>query len=272
MINMDYAASEVQSILAMLDANELPEVYRYLTGILEEDGSVSDGPLAIANALMDLDKPLIFPEFLIGFIEDMYQLEIAEGNDDAMNDLGAQCYGGNRGFGQSFDKAVMYYQMAAAKGNRPAQENLGYCYYYSRDGKPDYEKAFHYFALGAFDGHLVSLYKIGDMYLNGLYVPKNEKEAFCIYVRCMETMTQQAEGRVAGPVLLRLGGLFLDGIGTEEDAKSALVCFQKAESFLYDMVLGGDDMYRRSLAEAIDGQAQARKKLTEQLPEKTWDH
>ena len=88
----------------------------------------------------------------------------------------------------------------------------------------------------------------------------------------METMTQQAEGRVAGPVLLRLGGMFLDGIGTEEDAKSALVCFQKAESFLYDMVLGGDDMDRRSLAEAIDGQAQARKKLTEQLPEKTWNY
>ena len=272
MIPMDYVSSEVQSILAMLDAGEFPEAYRYLTGILDEDGSVSDGPLAIANALMDLDKPLIFPEFLIGFIEDMYQLEIAEGNDDAMNDLGAQYYGGNRGFGQSFDKAVKYYRMAADRGNRPAQENLGYCYYYGRDGKPDYEKAFHYFALGAFDGHLVSLYKIGDMYLNGLYVPKNEKEAFCIYVRCMETMTQQAEGRVAGPVLLRLGGLFLDGIGTEEDAKSALVCFQQAESFLYDMVLSGDDMYRRSLAEAIDGPAQARKKLTEQLPEKTWNH
>ena len=29
MINMDYVASEVQSILAMLDASELPEVYRY---------------------------------------------------------------------------------------------------------------------------------------------------------------------------------------------------------------------------------------------------
>ncbi len=110
------------------------------------------------------------------------------------------------------------------------------------------------------------------MYLNGLYVPKNEKEAFCIYVHCMDTMTQQAEGRVAGPVLLRLGGMFLDGIGTEEDAKSALVCFQKAESFLYDMVIGGDDMYRRSLAEAIDGQERARRKLAGQLPASSWSH
>ncbi|MBP0985422.1 MAG: sel1 repeat family protein [Oscillospiraceae bacterium] len=215
---------------------------------------------------------MVFPECLIGFIEEMFQLEIAEGNNNAMNDLGAQYYGGNRGFEQSFDEAVTYYKMAAAKGNRPAQENLGYCYYYGRDGKPDYEKAFHYFALGAFDGHLVSLYNIGDMYLNGLYVPKNEKEAFYIYVHCMDTMTQQAEGRVACPVLLRLGGMFLDGIGTEEDAKSALVCFQKAESYLYDMVIGGDDMYRRSLAEAIDGQARARQKLTGLLPESSWSY
>lgn len=265
MINMDYVATEVQSILAMLDAGEFPGVYSYLAGILDEDGRVSDGPNVIANTLMDLDRPLKFPEYLIGFIEDMYQLEIAEGSDDAMNDLGAQYYDGSRGFEQSFDKAVMYYQMAAAKGNRPAQENLGYCYYYGRDGMPDYEKAFHCFALGAFDGHLVSLYKIGNMYLNGLYVPKNEKEAFCIYAHCMDTMTQQAEGRVAGPVLLRLGGMFLDGVGTDEDAKSALVCFQKAESYLYDMVRNGNDMYRRSLAEAITGQARARKKLAELL-------
>ena len=110
MINMDYVASEVQSILAMLDAGTFPEVYHYLTGILDEDGSVSDGPLVIANTLTGLDKPQVFPEFLIGFIEDMYQLEIAEGNDDAMNDLGAQYYDGSRGFEQSFDKAVMYFR------------------------------------------------------------------------------------------------------------------------------------------------------------------
>ena len=42
---------------------------------------------------------------------------------------------------------------------------------------PDYQKAFHYFLLGALDGHLISLYKIGDMYLNGYHVEKNEKRA-----------------------------------------------------------------------------------------------
>ena len=108
------------------------------------------------------------------------------------------------------------------------------------------------------------------MYLHGLYVPKNEKEAFHVFMRCIETITVQAEGRVAGPVYLRLGKMFFDGLGTDQDYKSALVCFQKAEAFLYDMVLKGDVMYRRSLDAAIEGQANARAKLAEELLENTW--
>ena len=270
MIDMSYVSIEVQSVLGMLNADKQPGVYGYLASLPGADNAVSAQPYVIANTVLGLDKPEPFPGFLIDFITDMFQFEIAEGNDSAMNDLGAQYYSGNRGFEQSFEKAVHYYQMAADRGNRQAQENLGYCYYYGRDGRPDYEKAFHYFALGAFDGHLISLYKIGDMYLNGLYVPKNEKEAFYIYMRCIETMTQQTEGRAAGPVYLRLGRMFLEGIGVDQDFRSALICYQKAEACLCDMVLDGDVMYRRSLEAAIAGQAKAREKLAEKLPEDSW--
>lgn len=271
MIDMSYVSTEVQSVLAMLNASELPGVYGYLASLPGADNDVTAPPYTIANTVLGLDKPEPFPGFLIDFITDMFQFEIAEGNDNAMNDLGAQYYDGSRGFEQSFEKAIHYYKMAADRGNRQAQENLGYCYYYGRDGKPDYEKAFHYFALGAFDGHLISLYKVGDMYLNGLYVQKNEKEAFYIFMRCLETMTQQAEGRVAGPVYLRLGRMFLEGIGTEQNFKSSLICYQKAEAYIYDMVLDGDVMYRRSLDAAIAGQAKARKKLAEKLPGDSWE-
>ena len=64
--------------------------------------------------------------------------------------------------------------------------------------------------------------------------------------------------------------MFLDGLGADQDFKSALVCFQKAEAYLYDMVLDGDVMYRKSLDAAIKGQAKARAKLAEELPEDTW--
>ncbi len=207
---------------------------------------------------------------MIDFITELYEEEIENGNADAMNDLGSHYYAGRRGFPQSFSDAVELYHQAAMNGSRQAQENLGYCYYYGRDMERDYEKAFHYFALGAFDGHLISLYKIGDMYLNGYYVEKNEKEAFNIYMRCLDTMTDEAAEVAARPVYLQLGKMFLCGIGTDADLKAALICYQKAESYLYDMVRNGDAMYLKSMDAAIEGQRKARAKLNELLSGESW--
>ena len=262
----------IQQVFSMLDGDAFPQTAHALSVILAEanEGKLP-APLALANGIMDLDKPCIFPDYVIDFVTELYEMEIAEGSDVAMNDLGARYYDGSRGFGQSFEKAVSYYKLAAEHGNRQAQENLGYCYYYGRNmNAPDYEKAFHYFALGAFDGHLISLYKIGDMYLNGYYVPKNEKEAYEIYQRCLETMTDEAAPYAAGPVFLRLGRMYLNGLGTDRDLKAALICFQKAESFLYDMVKEGSVMYKNSLRAAVEGQAKARALLISALPDDEW--
>ena len=108
------------------------------------------------------------------------------------------------------------------------------------------------------------------MYLNGYYVEKNPKEAFLIYNRCLDTMTDEAAPTVAGPVFLRVGNAFLKGLGTEPNPMNALICFQKAETFLYDMVVKGDVMYKKSLQAAIDGQAKARAILAEALPSNQW--
>lgn len=260
---------EINSIYAMLNADEYPEIHACLENVME-NGEEELMAHDVAIALAEADKPLDLPDFIIEFITELLETCIANGDDNAMNDLGAMYYDGHRGFEQNFEKAVYYYDMAAQNGNRQAQENLGYCFYYGRIGEPDYEKAYHYFALGALDGHLISLYKIGDMYLNGYYVPKNEKEAFFIFMRCLDTMTDEAAVKVAGPVYLRLGKMFLEGLGTETNYKNALVCYQKAESFLYDMVKDGDYMYKNSLKAAIAGQAKAREKLSDNLPEQEW--
>ena len=256
--------TEVQDTLTMLDVNEEPQAYQYLAGLLT-NGVVTEDPYIAANNLLQCDKPEPLSQTVRDLIVVLFQAAFDAGNADAMNDLGAQYYDGSRGFEQDYGKAVEYYNMAAQNGSRQAQENLGYCYYYGRNVPVDYEKAFHYFALGAFDGHLISLYKIGDMYANGLYVEKNEKEAFQIYIRCINTMTDEAAEVAAGPIYLRLGKCFLNGIGVEKDAKAALMCFQKAESFLYDMVKDGNAMYHNSLKAAVDGQEKARRILTEEL-------
>jgi len=264
--------NELQDMVSMLDAESFPELHTYLANIMDEENGVAVEPYELANQILRLDRPYDFPQVVLDTVIELFEDAFEAGNADAMNDLGAQYYDGSRGFEQDFGKAVKYYDLAAQNGSRQAQENLGYCYYYGRNMPVDYEKAFHYFALGAFDGHLISLYKIGDMYAAGYYVEKNEKEAFHIYERCMEMMTDEAAKIVAGPVFLRLGKCFLNGVGTEKNAESALVCYQKAELYLFDMVKNGDLMYKKSLQAAIDGQAKARAKMAEDLPQKEWIH
>lgn len=261
---------ECQKIVAMLDADEMPELQDYLGSIMDDEDGITVDPFVIANEILLCDKELPLPSFVREWVIELFQIAFDAGNADAMNDLGAQYYDGSRGFEQDFAKSVDCYKLAAQNGSRQAQENLGYCYYYGRNMPVDYEKAFHYFALGAFDGHLISLYKIGDMYAGGYYVEKNEKEAFNIYSRCLDTMTDEAAPTVAGPVFLRIAKCFLYGVGTEKNAKNALICYQKAESYLYDMVKDGNYMYKKSLQAAIDGQAKARAALAEDLPGREW--
>ncbi len=262
--------NEAQYLITELDADELPELHDYLATVMLPDETVTEDPYVLANDILHCDKGEELPEAVRDFVELLFKEAFSAGNADAMNDLGAQYYDGSRGFPQDFETAVGCYKLAAQKGSRQAQENLGYCYYYGRNMPVDYEKAFHYFALGAFDGHLISLYKIGDMYQNGYFVEKNPEEAFHIYMRCLDTMTDEAAPIVAGPVFLRVGNALLYGNGTAQDIKGALICFQKAESYLYDMVARGDYMYKKSLQAAIDGQRKAREKLNEALTPKEW--
>ena len=261
---------EVRKVLDLINDGEFPEVYEYLDGILIIDDVVTESPYEIADALGKCDNPKFFPPFLIDFMTDLYNCEIAEGNTDAMCALGGYYYDGARGFEQSFAKAVQLYKMAAEQGNRYAYNCLGYCYYYGRDMEPDYEKAFRCFAIGAFAGQLESMYKIGDMYLHGQFVDKDEQEAFIIYNRCLEMMDDDSRSYVAGPVHLRLGDMCLKGIGTGADPEAALFHYNLAEIMLYHMVKDGDRKYKKSLNLAVEGQAKAKAALADHIPADEW--
>ena len=253
-----------RAVLEQIDREQYPETYRYLDSTLGRN----ETPFAIAANLVECDKPKAFPPVLVDYITALYEAEIADGNHHAMNNLGALFYGGDRGFEQSFEKAVKLYKQAAERGNQVAQENLGYCYYYGRDMDVDYEKAFQYFALGAFNGYPVSLYKIGDMYRNGNYVQRNPYEAFLLYNRAIREATDDDSKHISGPVHLRLGEMCLAGEGTDQDPQQALLHFNLAEIMLLQMVMDGDVMYKKSLRDAIKGQEMARKMI--ELPPDEW--
>ena len=269
-ITRDTLYDTTKAILAQINDGEYPEAYEYLDGIWDEDFFSTTTPFEIANSLTRCDKPKKYPAFLIEYITALYELEIEEGNSAAMLRLGGEYYDGGRGFEQSFAKAVHYFRMAAEHGNRWAYESLGYCYYYGRDMDVDYEKAFRCFSIGAHAGHLESMYKIGDMYLRGQYVDKDEQEAFIIYNRCFQMMSDDDREYIAGPLHLRLANMYLDGIGTNQDAENALFHYSLAEVMLYRMVRDGNYMYKKSLRLAIEGQAKARSMLARNIPEDEW--
>lgn len=272
MDDLRWVYEEAEKLEDNLDEDIYPETVNFLNDLLLDGGVHGYTVYELATMLAGCDRPTEWTPEIIKYLTDLYMYEIERGNAAAMNDLGAQYYDGNRGFEQSFELAMKYYKMASDGGDRQAQENLGYCYYYGRDGEPDYEKAFHYFALGALDGHLISLYKIGDMYYNGYYVEKNLKEAFRIYKHCIETMTEEAEPICAGPIYLRLGKMFFYGYGTDKDLRMAMTCYQKAENLLYAMVVDdGNYMYKKSLQGAIDGQEKVRAELAKEITDRTFD-
>lgn len=264
----DRALALLKNILDEVTVEKYPDLWSHISAFTEFDDMFED-PLYIAEVIQECDESEQLPPSAWLFLQEVYGDAIREGNANAACDLGALYYTG-RGGEQSYTKAIEYYTLAAKGGCRQAQENLGYCYYYGRDSEVDYEKAFHYFALGAFDGHLRSLYKIGDMYRYGQYVEKNPAEAFCIYSRCAETMTEKAIPLVGGDVMMRLGDCYYEGIGTKPDYLQALKHYQKAEQLFVDRLMKGDFLIRGNYAKCIDMQGEVRKKRSELLPSYQW--
>ena len=268
MLTKDTILVETMRVFKQVDGGQYPETVEYLRNALSDGGL--DEPYEMASVLVDLDRPAHLPDFLLAFIADLYGMAIEAGSAGAMNDLGAMYYDGKRGFEQSFEKAVHWYEMAARHGDRMARQNLGYCYYYGRVAPPDYEKAYQCFAAGALEGGLVSLYKLGDMYRNGYYVDREPELAFRLYKRCLDQMQGDDVRLVGGPVHLRLGDMCLEGEGTAPDAEMALYHYHMAELMLYRMIQDGDYMYKKSLHNAIEGQKRARDQLAQRLPEDEW--
>ena len=257
-------------ILSEISEDEYPETYEAIEMNLDqEEETVYDTAYGVACDLHNADITKQMPKCVADFILSAYEEEVAEGNADAACDIGSLYYTGRCGE-QSYTKAMKYYTISAKGGCRQAQENLGYCYYYGRDTAVDYEKAFHYFALGAFDGNIRSLYKIGDMYRNGYYVEKNQQEAFRIYRRCVETMTEFAIPEVGADVMMRMGDCYFEGIGVEVDNKLAMEYYQKAERMFFDRLEDGDFLIKGCYDKVIRRQAEVRQRMQEQLPGFEW--
>ena len=249
-----------QALFPCLDADTYPECRKACDWILQTNG---DPELAqqYADRLSQSDRKQELPSCVGDFIVDLYETAITlTESAAAMLNLGAFYYMGRSGT-PDYEKAVTYYRMAAERGESIALENLGYCYYYGRSVEADDERAYYYFSQAAMLGRPTALYKIGDMYRYGKYLPQQDGYAFAFYRKSLECIDEDSAETAAGPVFLRLGDCYRFGLGTQQDARLALEYYQAAERHLYDMVAGGDSLYRSSLQRAVEGQEAVRHSL-----------
>ncbi len=204
----------------MHDFDEVDEL------IAEEDW---EAVLEWAAAHHDTDDPEVAAKVM-----DSYRLCIAQGMPNASLNLGTFYYNGVF-VDRDYKKAYELYKVAADAGNLRAICNCGYCFYYGRHQERDYAKAFEFFNLGALlHGDSNCLYKLGDMYLNGYGVEKNEKYAFMLYERSYDALMHQADDRPLPDVCFRLGKCHLRGIGTDVDPEEALREFSRALGGFYE--------------------------------------
>jgi TPR repeat protein len=207
---------------------------------LSEDGDVFAMRNLLSKVINDTNQILIDPnkDKLFGFLK-----ILADNNDsDALLILGAFHYSGETEFvEQNYEKAVYYYNESMNKKqmefnfNTDALNNLGYCFYYGRTGEKNYKEAFLNFGKAAYLDHPNAMYKIGDMYNNGIYVEKNIETAFYWYKKSFNY--SKNDDYINASVAHRLGIAYMDGEVVEKDLLSALKYLQIAEKKYYKLAI-----------------------------------
>ena len=227
-----YTVRTVVEELKKIMREDIPQEYRNWAhaGIIYADkypeADIQDFPNNIFAYIRQGSMPACVRDLVKGILDQ----GVEDGVGTAAFNLAELYYTGQIGE-QSYEKAAEYYEQAAASKDEWAVEKMGFCYYYGRHCETDYKKAFECLSKGAFTGRAASLYKIGDMYKNGYYVPENGTEAFRIYSHCIDLVNNNAEDseNYDADVYVRYADCFLNGIGCEPDAMTALYWAQRAE-------------------------------------------
>ena len=149
---------------------------------------------------------------------------------------GCGCYGGNEIYPCDWEASRdCLLKLLDMTDDGTYANSLGYIYYYGRcsGGAPEYEKAFEMFTLGAACGFYESMYKLADMYRQGLACRKSPSAARRMYENVFgDTLRKFVQGndRVSfSEAALRMGHMYLDGTITEADPATAYMYYLEAD-------------------------------------------
>jgi hypothetical protein len=148
-----------------------------------------------------------------------FELAAAKGNSAAMNQLGGLYENGN-GLPQDYATAHHWYELAADKGNRDAMNQLGWFYQNGWDVPQDYAKALEWYGKASDNGNSQGTRNLGWLYQHGLGVPQDYTTAREWY--------EKAAGRGNGQATSDVGFFYQFGWGVPQDYAKAREWFEKA--------------------------------------------
>ncbi len=164
-----------------------------------------------------------------------YLKELAQtkGYENTLIMLGTS-YQQGKGVERDAAEAIKWFEKAVAAGIPFGNECIG-SIYYNGDGLPvDYQKAFVYFTKDESENAFCTIYALGEMYRQGLYVEKNPERAAEYYSDIVYDDSNYKEvDDYYWRACYRLAMALHYGWGIEKDIKEALALMAKAKE-LFD--------------------------------------
>lgn len=139
-----------------------------------------------------------------------------------------KCYDRGYGVEQDVDQAKKYYQSAESKGNNYAAYSLGNIFYYQ---EKDHETAYEHYRKGVSDQYRKNPfgdYQFAVLSEKGIGRKEGEVQAEQYFEQALNGFIQLDKDINDPKLEYRMGYMFYQGIGTEQDTEKALEYLKKA--------------------------------------------
>lgn len=137
------------------------------------------------------------------------------------------CYG--VGTEQDYEKAFDWFLKSAQEGNKFAQYSLANLYYYGNGVQKDLSQAFWWYRKSSEQGQPYASYAVAQMYNKGEYVDENEETAQRYYKAALSGFLKlESKGQADDNLYYKLGSMFKNGFGTEDDILKAIDYFKRS--------------------------------------------
>ena len=163
-----------------------------------------------------------------------YDSEIAGKSAGDINTLGVNYELGKNGKTKDLAKALKYYKIAADKGDRFAQYNLGLMYKNEKGVTKDYSEAFKWFSKSAEQGYANAQNQLGIMYYNGQGTTKDNYLA----VKWFRKAAEQNDANSCS----WMGFMYENGYGVSKSITQAKTWYKKGADL-------GDDFSVKKMRE-----------------------